>query len=64
MIGEFFYDIMCRKQIFSDMGGRMNLFGKSGILLFDGAMGTYLAAKYEGSVARCELCDQNQCVCG
>ena len=33
----------------------MNLFGKSGILLFDGAMGTYLAAKYEGSVARCEL---------
>lgn len=55
MIGEIFYDIMCRKQIFSDMGGRMNLFGKFGVLLFDGAMGTYLAAKYEGSVARCEL---------
>lgn len=26
-----------------------------GILLFDGAMGTYLAAKYEDSIARCEL---------
>ncbi len=33
----------------------MNVLDKSGILLFDGAMGTYLAGKYEGSVIRCEM---------
>lgn len=33
----------------------MDLFQNNEYLLFDGAMGTYLAEKYEGSVNRCEV---------
>ena len=33
----------------------MDLFQNTDFLLFDGAMGTYLAEKHEGGITRCEL---------
>ena len=37
------------------MGESMKEIENGRILLFDGAMGTYLASEYEDSIVRCEL---------